>query len=196
MGRIDIVSDQPTTLSTLARLKKPGDYTYMHSVAVCSLMTTLALELGPNAAQVRELAMAGLLHDIGKMTVDLAILNKPGKLSDSEVEQIKDHTTNGYRILKDTGGVSDNRLDVCLHQHERTDERGYPDVLPEDKISLFAKRGSVCDVYDAVTSDRPYKKASEPTVALHNMSKWAEARLTPGPSRRSSRAWASTRPVS
>ncbi|MEZ5741028.1 MAG: HD-GYP domain-containing protein [Burkholderiaceae bacterium] len=154
---IDIVSDQPTTLSTLARLKKQDDYTYMHSVAVCSLMTTLALELGLNDAQVRESAMAGLLHDIGKMTVDLAILNKPGKLTDSEFDQIKDHTTNGFRILKDTGGVSDITLDVCLHHHERIDGRGYPDGLPEDKISLFAKMGTVCDVYDAITSDRPYE---------------------------------------
>lgn len=172
-GVIESVGDQPGTLTSLARLKQQDQYTFMHSVAVCALMTTLALELGMDDDSVREAATAGLLHDIGKMTVDLAVLNKPGKLTAEEFEAIKRHTTGGHEILRSTGSVGPVALDVALHHHERLDGKGYPEGLSDEQISVFARMGTICDVYDAVTSDRPYKKAWEPAVALHHMTKWA-----------------------
>ncbi len=171
---IESVRDKPGTLSSLARLKRQDQYTYMHSVAVCTLMTSLALELGLNDDEVRDAAMGGLLHDVGKMAVDLGVLNKPGKLSDDEFAEVKRHTVEGHRILVEAGSVCDVALDICRHHHERLDGKGYPDGLDDPQISLFARMGTVCDVYDAITSDRPYKKAWEPAIALSHMAKWAE----------------------
>ncbi len=171
---INSVREKPGTLSSLVRLKRQDQYTYMHSVAVCTLMTTLALELGLNDNDVREAATGGLLHDIGKMAVDIDVLNKPGKLTDDEFLNIKRHTTEGHRILVEAGGLGEVPLDICRHHHERLDGKGYPDGLGESQISLFARMGTVCDVYDAITSNRPYKKAWEPAIALSNMAKWVD----------------------
>lgn len=176
---IEAVSAQPGTLVSLSRLKNKDDYTFMHSVAVCALMTALAIELELDADDVYEAATAGLLHDIGKMAVDHDVLNKPGKLTDAEFDEIKRHTTEGHRILVESGSVTDTVMDVARHHHERIDGNGYPDRLKESQISLFARMGTVCDVYDAITSDRPYKKAWEPSVALQYMAKWAPGAYDP-----------------
>ena len=148
----------PNALISLARLKNSDEYTYMHSVAVCALMIALARQLGLAEEQVREAGMAGLLHDIGKMMIPDDILNKPGKLTDSEFDTVRSHPLAGGKILMDSQQVSAMVLDVCLHHHEKVDGSGYPHRLKGDQISLFAKMGAVCDVYDAITSDRPYKK--------------------------------------
>ncbi|MEZ5649671.1 MAG: HD-GYP domain-containing protein [Burkholderiaceae bacterium] len=169
---IENVSEQPGTLTSLARLKHQDQYTFMHSVAVCGLMTTLGLELGLDDEAVREAAIAGLVHDIGKMLVPQEILNKPGKLTPEEFQAIKFHTSGGHELLARFDGVGPVALDVVRHHHERLDGKGYPDGLAGDQISLFARMGTVCDVYDAITSDRPYKKAWEPTFALAQMRKW------------------------
>lgn len=176
---IDSVSSQPGTLVSLSRLKNKDDYTFMHSVAVCALMTALGIELDLDDAQIHEAATAGLLHDVGKMAVDHDILNKPGKLTDTEFAEIKRHTTEGHRILVEGGNVSAVVMDVARHHHERIDGNGYPDRLAGDAISLYARMGTVCDVYDAISSDRPYKKAWEPSVALQNMAKWTPGAYDP-----------------
>lgn len=176
---IDSVSSQPGTLVSLSRLKHKDDYTFMHSVAVCALMTALGIELDLDDAQIHEAATAGLLHDVGKMAVDHDVLNKPGKLTDAEFAEIKRHTTEGHRILIEAGNASEIVMDVARHHHERLDGKGYPDRLSGDAISLYARMGTVCDVYDAISSDRPYKKAWEPSVALQNMAKWAPGAYDP-----------------
>lgn len=169
----DSVARNPGALISLARLKTADDYTYMHSVAVCAMMVGLAKQLGLDAAQTRVAGMAGLLHDLGKAMMPMEVLNKPGKLLPSEFNVIKTHPAEGHRMLSAGLNVDPWVLDVCLHHHEKTDGSGYPHGLKGDEISLFAKMGAVCDVYDAITSNRPYKVGWDPAESLRKMAEWA-----------------------
>jgi putative nucleotidyltransferase with HDIG domain len=169
----DSVSRNPGALISLARLKTADDYTYMHSVAVCAMMVALARQLGLDEEQTRLAGLAGLMHDLGKAAMPMDVLNKPGKLTDAEFSVIKTHPVEGYRLLKTGKDVDEIVLDVCLHHHEKTDGSGYPKGLKADEISLFAKMGAVCDVYDAITSNRPYKSGWDPAESLRKMAEWA-----------------------
>ncbi|BAN46185.1 hypothetical protein PCA10_04530 [Metapseudomonas resinovorans NBRC 106553] len=169
----------PNALISLARLKTSDEYTYMHSVAVCALMVALARQLAMGEAEVREAGLAGLLHDIGKMAVPLELLNKPGKLSDGEFAEVRKHPTAGARILLDSRQVSAAVLDVCLHHHEKYDGSGYPHRLAGEQISVLARMGAICDVYDAITSDRPYKKGWSPAEAVRKMAEWTRGHFDP-----------------
>ncbi|MBY0577366.1 MAG: HD-GYP domain-containing protein [Gallionellaceae bacterium] len=161
-------------LISLVRLKDKDHYTYMHSVAVSALMVSLARQLMLDDVQVRQAGMAGLLHDIGKMAVPLEILNKPGKLTDAEFEVMKGHPAAGRKMLLESSGIDDVVLDVCLQHHERLAGNGYPDYLRDEQISMYAKMGTVCDVYDAITSSRPYKSGWEPADAIRKMAEWSK----------------------
>nr|WP_315479367.1 HD-GYP domain-containing protein [uncultured Rhodoferax sp.] len=169
----DSVTRNPGALISLARLKTADDYTYMHSVAVCAMMVALAKQLGMDEEQTRLAGLAGLMHDLGKAAMPMEVLNKPGKLTDAEFAIIKTHPQEGYRLLKTSKDVDPVVLDVCLHHHEKTDGSGYPEGLKVDQISLFAKMGAVCDVYDAITSNRPYKIGWDPAESLRKMAEWA-----------------------
>jgi putative nucleotidyltransferase with HDIG domain len=162
-----------SALLSLARLKTKDEYTYMHSVAVCALMVALARQLGLDEHEVHEAGMAGLLHDIGKMAMPLDVLNKPGKLSDGEFAVMRSHPERGHAmLLAAQTSVSDAVLDVCLHHHEKTDGSGYPHRLAGEQISRLARMGAICDVYDAITSDRPYKNAWDASGSLARMAQW------------------------
>ena len=163
-----------SAMLSLARLKNKDDYTYLHSVSVCALMVALGRQLGLNEEALREAGMAGLLHDIGKAMMPDAVLNKPGRLSQEEFEIMKGHPKSGWSILKELPRVGASALDVCLHHHERLDGTGYPEKLSGEAISLFARMGTVCDVYDAITSARCYKDAWEPAEAIRKMADWKE----------------------
>lgn len=163
------VSRNSGALISLARLKTADDYTYMHSVAVCALMISLGHQLGLSVEETRQAGLAGLLHDIGKMAVPADILNKPGKLTDDEFTSVKKHTQAGHDILRGVDGIGDAALDVSLHHHEKIDGSGYPFNLKGNEISLVAKMGAVCDVYDAITSNRPYKPGWEPGHSIKRM---------------------------
>lgn len=162
----------PDALISLARLKNADDYTYMHSVAVCALMLATARQLGLSEDYIRLAGIAGLLHDVGKLTIPDSILNKPQKLSDTEFERVKLHPEAGGAILRQSPDVDALVLDVCLHHHEKADGSGYPHRLAGNQISLFAQMGAVCDVYDAVTSNRPYNRGWDPAEAIQRMSTW------------------------
>lgn len=169
----DSVSRNPGALISLARLKTADDYTYMHSVAVCAMMVALAKQLGLGDEETRQAGIAGLMHDLGKAAMPMDVLNKPGKLTDAEFAIIKKHPEEGYRLLQSGADVPPMVLDVCLHHHEKTDGSGYPKGLTADQISLYAKMGAVCDVYDAITSNRPYKAGWDPAESLRRMAEWA-----------------------
>lgn len=164
----------PGALISLARLKTADDYTYMHSIAVCALMISLARQLRMDDTQTREAGMAGLLHDIGKMCIPPDVLNKPGKLTDTEFGVVKRHPEEGHRMLLEGRGVGAVALDVCLHHHEKMDGSGYPHKLKADQISMLARMGAVCDVYDAITSNRSYKVGWDPAEALRKMTEWCK----------------------
>lgn len=162
----------PGALISLARLKTADDYTFMHSVAVCALMIALARQLGLDEKQTRDAGMAGLLHDLGKAMIPPEILNKPGKLTEEEFALVKTHPAEGHRLLLSGNGISEMTKDVCLHHHEKIDGSGYPECLSGDSISLYARMGAVCDVYDAITSNRPYKAGWDPAESIKRMSEW------------------------
>ncbi|MDO7929625.1 HD-GYP domain-containing protein [Pseudomonas sp. KFB-139] len=162
----------PHALISLSRLKTSDEYTYMHSVAVCALMVSLARRMGMQDEQVREAGVAGLMHDVGKMMIDPQILNKPGRLTQKEFTAMKHHPEAGLRILEESQQVNAIVLDVCLHHHEKFDGSGYPHGLKGNEISIFARMGAVCDVYDAVTSDRPYKKGWGAAHSIREMASW------------------------
>ncbi len=167
------VARNPSALISLARLKTKDDYTYMHSVAVCALMVSLARQMGLTEDQTREAGLAGLLHDVGKMAMPLDVLNKPGALTDDEFAVMRSHPVRGFEMLKDGAAVPESALDVCLHHHEKMDGSGYPHKLKGEEISLLARMGAVCDVYDAITSNRPYKTAWDAAGSIQRMSQWA-----------------------
>ncbi|MBY0498392.1 MAG: HD-GYP domain-containing protein [Nitrosomonas sp.] len=164
----------PNALLTLIRLKNVNEYTYMHSVAVCVLMVALGRHLGLSEVQIKQAGTAGLLHDIGKMVIPNEVLNKPGKLTDEEFTIMKSHPVRGWEILKSCYQVHESALDVCLHHHERVDGKGYPEKLSGDALTLFARMGAVCDVYDAISSDRCYKAAWSPAESIRKMASWKD----------------------
>ncbi len=175
----DSVSRNPGALISLARLKTVDDYTYMHSVAVCAMMVALAKQLGLDQAQTRSCGLAGLLHDLGKAVMPAEVLNKPGKLTAAEFTIIKRHPVEGHKMLLGGDNVDPIALEVGLHHHEKMDGSGYPDRLAGDQISLWARMGAVCDVYDAITSNRPYKSGWDPAESLRKMAEWSKGHFDP-----------------
>lgn len=161
-------------LISLIRLKNKDDYTYLHSVAVCALMVALSKELGLSDAEIKQAGLAGLLHDIGKACTPMEVLNKVGTLTHEEMKLVKLHPELGHKLLLEANVTDAVVLDVCLHHHEKINGMGYPNKLKSDEISLFARMCAVCDVYDAITSNRPYKAGWEPGVSLQRMSRWTE----------------------
>jgi putative nucleotidyltransferase with HDIG domain len=162
----------PGALVSLARLKTRDDYSYMHSVAVCALMVALAREMGQDADACRAAGLAGLLHDVGKAVMPLEVLNKPGKLSDAEFDVMRGHPERGHALLLEGGSAGEVALDVCLHHHERFAGGGYPHGLQGQAISPMARMGAICDVYDAISSNRPYKQAWDPADSIAQMASW------------------------
>ena len=162
----------PGAIVSLARLKTRDDYSYMHSVAVCALMVALARQTGLSEDECRAAGLAGLMHDVGKAVMPLDVLNKPGSLTEPEFAVIRTHPERGHELLLGGQAVLDSTLDVVLHHHERMDGTGYPHRLPGDQISQMAKMGAVCDVYDAISSNRPYKAGWDPAQSIARMASW------------------------
>ena len=144
-------------LKTLANTVEAKDtYTRGHSDRVAAHAIAVAARLELPATDLSRIELAGLLHDIGKIGVRETVLDKPGRLTDEEFEHIKQHAEIGERILQPVGEFA-LLLDAVRHHHERVDGGGYPDGLPGDELSLGAKILAVCDAYDAMTSERPYR---------------------------------------
>jgi putative nucleotidyltransferase with HDIG domain len=166
------VEDNPEALVGLTRLRTKDEYTFVHSVSVCALMMTLGRHVGCDEDMVRELGIGGLLHDIGKMAIPDAMLKKSTRLTDDERTLISTHPEQGYRVLQASSDVSQIVLDVTRHHHERVDGTGYPFRLAGDQLTMPMRIAAICDVFDAVTADRPYKRAWTPTDAVTRMWEW------------------------
>ena len=163
---------------SLLRLKTASDFTYMHCIAVCALMVVLAKRLGFSHEEVRTAGLAGLFHDLGKAALPIEILHKPEKLSESEFEIIRQHPVEGDRLLQ-ASGIDPAIRDVCLNHHSRTDGSGYPNKLKGNEISQLAKMAAVCDVYDAISSGRPYMSAWDPAESIRKMAEWTTGHFDP-----------------
>lgn len=165
------ISRNRSALLSVIRLKSDMDYTYLHSVSVCGLMISLGYALELDEDSIKEAGLAGLLHDIGMMAVTPDIRFKKGALSEHEISLVRSHPIEGYKMLKDSGEFSEAVMDVCLHHHERLDGSGYPDQLIGDEISRLSRMAAICSTYDALTTERPYKKAMMSTDAIKEIFK-------------------------
>jgi HD-GYP domain-containing protein (c-di-GMP phosphodiesterase class II) len=168
----DSIARHSRALLNLVRLKQKDEYTYLHSVAVCALMINFGRHLKLSEADVQDLGVAGLLHDVGKVAIADDVLLKPGKLTLGERASVEAHPAAGHALLAQSSHIPAAALEVCLRHHEKMDGSGYPGGLSGDTLSLYARMGAICDVYDAVTSDRPYKAAWSPCEALTAMRGW------------------------
>lgn len=166
---VDSVTETPAVLFQMTRLKSKDQGTFVHSVAVGGLMARLAGAVGMEADTVQLLAAAGLLHDLGKLFIPDAILKKQGELSDAERRVIRTHPQIGYDILKRYPGIPQVVLDICLLHHEALDGSGYPLGLTADELSPIVRISTVCDVFDALTTVRPYKRAWDREQAIQWM---------------------------
>jgi len=157
-------------LMRLSQLKQSDDYTFEHSLRVSILATMIGKWLGYGWEQLSELAQAALLFDVGKLKIPDFILTKPDKTTPEEYEVIKKHAQFGYSVLLKTKGMTNNIKYSALQHHERIDGSGYPLRLKAGQIHEFAKIIMVCDIFDAMTTDRPYKKKVSPFVAAEYIS--------------------------
>lgn len=167
-------------LISLLRLKTADEYTFLHSVAVGTMMVTFGRSLGLESELVRQAGIGGLVHDLGKMKVPDSILNKPGRLTDAEFDVMRTHPGEGYKVLLETDGISLVARDIALHHHERVDGSGYPEKLPAEKITQVARMAAIVDVYDAITSERSYHRGMQPTEALRKMWEWSKFHFDQG----------------
>lgn len=161
-------------LLSLTRLRSKDDYTFQHSVSVCTLLVSFGRALGLERDTIQSIGVGALLHDVGKMKVPDAVLNKPGKLTDDEFKIMKSHVVHSRVLLEDTPGMNQIGIDVAAQHHERYDGSGYPLGLKGDGISLYGQMAAIVDVYDAITADRCYHKGMETPVALRKLVEWSK----------------------
>lgn len=153
------MAEGPAILLEMTRLKTKDEGTFVHSIAVGALMSSLGEILGYDDAVVETLGVAGILHDCGKLLIPNTILNKPGTLTDVERQIVRNHPELGFERLMTHANIPELVLDVCRYHHEMLDGSGYPHGLRAEQLSPFVRLSTVCDVFDALTSVRPYKKA-------------------------------------
>ena len=166
---IDSILRNPGTLVSLCRIREADSCTYQHSVSACALLIMFGHHLHLGSAILHEAGIGGMLHDIGKVRVPDHILNKPGRLTDTEAMIMRDHVRLGLETLSQTPGVSDLVVQVAAQHHERLDGSGYPRKLKGFEISPMGRMATIVDVYDAMTSTRSYNTGVEPGVALQRL---------------------------
>lgn len=140
-------------------LKTSDEYTFKHSVDVATIAMVMAKQQGLSSREIRDVGIAGLLHDVGKTKIPLNILNKPGRLDDSEFDIMKQHAVYGYQILKERESFNEGILLGVLQHHEKINGAGYPMGVGADRLAPYAKLLNVADIYDALVTERPYKAA-------------------------------------
>jgi len=161
------ILDNKNNFYRLLRITTHDYYTYTHSLNVCSLSIGLGSSINLNDSDLIELGLGALLHDIGKCSVDKRILNKPGILTEKEFKNIQHHVAASKDLLKDSDmQIPRNSFYTILQHHEKLSGNGYPYKLRGDQVHLFGRIVAIVDFYDALTTDRPYKKAYTPFEAF------------------------------
>jgi putative nucleotidyltransferase with HDIG domain len=156
----------PFALPSIVKLRQKHEHTYLHSVAVCGLMVALAHEMNLERQVVREVGLAGLLHDIGKATIPTEILDHRGALTPSETAMLRTHPIRGGELLGEIPGMPAIVIDVCKHHHERPDGQGYPFGFAAGDISLHARMAAICNFYDNLTCPKPGAEKWSPGQAI------------------------------
>lgn len=169
---IDSISRNPDACIWLARLKQQDHYTYQHSLGASIWAVALGRQLGLPRSDLRSLAIGGLLFDIGKLRVDPALLNADRALTESELLQMREHVAFGVQMVRETGMMNTDVLDMVAYHHERHDGSGYPEGLAGDQIPVFARIAAIVDCYDAITSHRAYARATSPSAAIKKLYEW------------------------
>ncbi|AKN29669.1 phosphohydrolase [Clostridium carboxidivorans P7] len=160
------INDEYYIVKCLSELRDSEEYVYTHSVNVSFYGMLLSKWLCLTKKDINQIVVAGLLHDIGNVKVPIEILNKKGKVDVEEFDEIKKHPIYGYNMVKDTSIVSDVVKEVILMHHERMNSTGYPLGKDGDELSIYCKIIAVVDAYDAITSDRTYRKRRTPFEAF------------------------------
>jgi HD-GYP domain-containing protein (c-di-GMP phosphodiesterase class II) len=155
---VDTILHDEFAIESLLELIAHDYYTHTHSINVSIYALSLGTFLKMDKQELTELGESAIMHDLGKSKIDSSIINKPGKLTDDEFEEIKKHPLYGYQIAKNLGVRNENILSGIRHHHEKLDGRGYPDGISEEKISRFARIIAVCDIFDALSTRRSYKE--------------------------------------
>ena len=176
---VEVMFSSPSSLLPLAQIKTLDEYTFQHSVAVCALSVAFGKVLELPRMEIKQLALGGMLHDLGKARVPLHLLNKPGKLTDDEYAVMKTHVAETAELLKEVSNLSEVSYNAAAHHHERYDGSGYPNGLKGEDISLHGQMIAIVDVYDSITSIRVYHKALPPTEALRRLYEWGDALFNP-----------------
>jgi len=188
LGRqVDLAQTRPTVekiaasvlrnssaMMTMRRLRTLDDYTFHHSVSVCTMLTAFCKAADMDLGQVHDIALGGLIHDVGKMRVAAAVLNKPATLSEEELTHMKSHVVLGLDFIRQQPGVPALALEPLTYHHERMDGSGYPRGLKGDEIPRVGRMAGIVDVYDALTSDRVYRKAISPAAAVQKLFEWSK----------------------
>ena len=157
-------------LTGISRIKTKDEYTFMHCVSVAGLLVTFAREQGFSEEDIHQVAIGGLIHDIGKTMTPHEVLNKPGKLEPEEFEIMKGHVTHSREILEQTLGISKMSMDIAVLHHERMDGSGYPRGLSGEEILLESRIIALADVVEAMSSHRPYRPSLGIGKALEEIS--------------------------
>jgi len=176
---VESMFNMPCAVLPLAQMKTRDEYTFQHSVSVSALAVAFGRVLELPRDEIKELALGGLLHDVGKAKVPGSILNKPAKLDDAEFAVMKSHVVHSAELIKKMNGVGEITLMAAAQHHERYDGTGYPHGLKGDEISLHGQMLAIVDVYDAITSIRVYHKGMPPTEALRKLFEWSGAHFNP-----------------
>lgn len=160
------ISDNDAIAVDITELKTSDEYTFKHSVDVATMSMIVAQKMGMKQKDIYNIGIAGLLHDMGKSQIPLEILNKPARLTKEEFEVMKQHSLYGYQILKRKDDFGMPIAMAVLQHHEKMNGKGYPMGVSSDKITPYAKILSVVDVYDALVTERPYKKGMSQRNAI------------------------------
>lgn len=163
---IESVFIDSDALQCVSALRQKDTYLLEHSVNVACLLVTFGKHLGLNKETLKQLAIGGIIHDVGKIKVDDAVLHKPARLTPEEFEHMKLHQVFAGEIILGVKGLSDVSRDVCLMHHEKLDGNGYPRGLSGDQIPMHGRMSCIVDIYDALTADRVYKKGMSSAEAF------------------------------
>lgn len=191
-NQVDIASARPSVekivasvmrnsnaMMTMRRLKSLDEYTFLHSVGVCTMMVSFSKVVGLELSAIHEIALGGLIHDIGKMRVAQAVLNKPARLSEEEHAHMKSHVVLGADLVRQMPGIPALAMAVLELHHERFDGTGYPKGLAGDQITQVGQMSAIVDVYDAITSNRVYRKGMSPAAAVQKLFEWSSHHFDP-----------------